>query len=247
MTFEGDLSPLDAPQRVSGMRVPDSWVLPGKPEGLTPAADDAWRQTGFVLGDDLRLLEAGLDVQARFAASAYTPAARTMTMAALASMWSRAFLCTSDAVSLVRRGAYQSAVPLVRQAIEHVAAQSALPGAIESFLEWAHHAYARHEQARAEDVGLGHYFGGEAIADDEHLRAIYRAASDLGRPNFGPTALFTANEASERRYPLVFADEAFHLGWAELLLGWLLRIGTRQLHIAMHAAGHFPASREVRD
>ena len=247
MTFNGDLSPLGAPQRVSGMRVPDSWTLPGKPEALSDAAEDAWRQTGFVLGDDLRLLEAGLDVQARFAASGYTPAARTMTMAALASLWSRAFLCTSDAAALVRRGAYQSAVPLVRQAIEHVAAQSALPGEIESFLEWAHQAYGRHEQARAEDVGLGHYFGGEAIAGDEHLRAIYRAASDLGRPNFGPTALFTANEASERRYPLIFADEAFHLGWAELLMGWLLRIGTRQLHIAMHAAGHFPAARELRD
>ena len=41
MTFEGDLSPLDAPQRVSGMRVPDSWALPGKPEGLTPATCEA--------------------------------------------------------------------------------------------------------------------------------------------------------------------------------------------------------------
>ena len=133
MTFNGDLPPLGAPQRVSGMRVPDAWTLPGKPEGLSAAADDAWRQTGFLLGDDLRLLEAGLDVQARFVASGYTPAARTMTMAALASLWSRAFLCSSDAAGLVRRGAYQSAVPLVRQAIEHVAAQSALPGEIESF------------------------------------------------------------------------------------------------------------------
>ena len=247
MTFNGDLSPLGAPQRVSGMRVPGSWTLPGKPAALSDAAEDAWRQTGFVLGDDLRLLEAGLDVQARFAASGYTPAARTMTMAALASLWSRAFLCASDAAGLVRRGAYQSAVPLVRQAIEHVAAQSALPGEIESFLEWAHHAYGRHDQARAEEVGLGHYFSGEAIASDDHLRAIYRAASDLGRPNFGPTALFTANEASERRYPLIFADEAFHLGWAELVLGWLLRVATRQMHIAMHATGHFPAARELRD
>ena len=247
MTSNGDLPPLGAPQRVSGMRVPGSWTLPGKPEALSAAADDAWRQTGFLLGDDLRLLEAGLDVQARFVASGYTPAARTMTMAALASLWSRAFLCSSDAAGLVRRGAYQSAVPLVRQAIEHVAAQSALPGEIESFLEWAHHAYGRHDQARAEEVGLGHYFSGEAIASDEHLRAIYRAASDLGRPNFGPTALFTANEASERRYPLIFADEAFHLGWAELVLGWLLRVATRQLHIAMHATGHFPAARELRD
>lgn len=247
MTSNGDLPPLDAPQRVSGMRVPEAWTLPGKPDGLGSAAEDAWRQTGFLLDDDLRLIEAGLDIQTRFAASGYTPSARTMTMAALASLWSRAFLSCSDATALVRRGGYQSAVALVRQAVEHVAAQAALPGEPEAFLEWAHHAYARHEQARAEDVGLGHYFGGEAIAGDQHLRAIYRAASDLGRPNFGPTALFVAGEASTRRYPLVFADEAFHLGWAELLLGWLLRIATRQLHLAMHAPGHFPAAQPLRD
>ena len=38
MTFNGDFSPLDAPQRVSGMRVPDSWILPGKPTMLSDAA-----------------------------------------------------------------------------------------------------------------------------------------------------------------------------------------------------------------
>ncbi len=247
MTSNGDLLPLDAPQRVSGMRVPEAWSLPGKPDALGGAAEDAWRQTGFLLGDDLRLIEAGLDLQARFAATGYTPAARTMTMAALASLWSRAFLSCSDATTLVRRGAYQSAVALVRQSVEHVAAQAALPGELEAFLGWAHRAYGRHEQARAEDVGLGHYFGGEAIAGDEHLRAIYRAASDLGRPNFGPTALFVAGEASSRRYPLVFADEAFHLGWSQLLLGWLLRIATRQLHVAMHTPDQFPAAQPLRD
>ena len=48
-------------------------------------------------------------------------------------------------------------------------------------------------------------------------------------------------------YPLIFADEAFHLGWAQLLLGWLLRIDACQLHVAMHAREHFPAAQELRD
>ncbi len=246
----GDEMPiLDPPQRVSGMRVPEaaSWVPTGKPEGLAATSEDAWRQTGFVLGGDLRLIEAGMRLQLQLVGSGYTPAARTMTMAAFASLWSRAFSCLDDAVALTRRGAYQSALPLVRQAVEHIAAQAQLGEELDAFKVWAHRAYARHPEARAEEVGLGHYFGGEAIAVDEQLRVIYRAASDLGRPNFGPTALFVANEASHERYPLIFADSAFHFGWAQLLLGWVLRCGTKQLHIAMHTRQQFPATQPVRD
>ena len=247
MTSNGDLPALDPPQRVSGMRVPEGWTLPGKPDGLSAAAADAWRQSGFLLGGELQRLEAGLDVQVRIAASGYTPSARTMRMAALASLWSRALLSASDAVALVRRGAYQSAAPLTRQAIEHVAAQAALHEEPDAFAHWAVAAYERDEASRAEYVGLGHFFGGEAIARDDALRPIYRAAGDLGRPNFGPTALFTAADAGQRRYPLVFADEAFHLGWAQLLLGWLLQIDASQLHLALHAREHFPAAQELRD
>ncbi len=244
---EPDLSILDPPQRVSGMRVPEGWTLPGKPDGLSDDATDAWRQSGFVLADDLRLLAASLDLQARMAASGRTPTARSMTMAAIASLWSRAFSTTSDAAGLVRRGSYQSALPLVRQAVELVAAQRGLGTDLDEFKRWAHTAYATHAAARADDIGLGHYFSGESIAADEHLRLIYRAASDFGRPNFGPTALFVAAGATHERYPLLFADEAFHLGWGQILLGWLLRIGLNQLHLAMHARDHFPAAAELRD
>lgn len=246
---DAEMPILDAPQRVSGMRVPDAdaWRLPGKPDGLEGAAEDAWRQTGFVLGPDLRLIEANLALQLRLVGSGYTPAARTMTMAAFASLWSRAFSCLADATTLARRGSYQSAVPLLRQAVEHIGAQAGLGEEFDVFKVWAHQAYGRHAPSRAEEVGLGHYFAGEAIASDEHLRGIYRGASDLGRPNLGPTALFVANEASHERYPLIFADSAFHLGWAQLILGWVLRCGVKQLHIGMHARQHFPASQEVRD
>ena len=244
----GDNLPiLDPPQRVSGMRVPDDWALPGKPASLSATAEDAWRQTGFLLADDLRLIEASLNLQLEIVATGYTPAARTMRMAAFASLWSRAFSCASDATGLARRGAYQSALPLIRQAAEHIAAQAQLGDELDEFRVWAHRAYARHPESRSEEVGLGHYFAGESIAADEHLRLIYRAASNFGRPNFGPTALFVANEASHARYPLNFADEAFHLGWAQLLPGWVLRLGTRQLHFALHARDLFPAPPEVRE
>jgi hypothetical protein len=237
-----------SPQRVSGMRVPtDGWALPGKPADLSPAAEDAWRQTGFNLAEDLRLLGNGLDIQARFAASGYTPSARNMTMAGFATLWSRALLTASDAAGLIRRGSYQSAMPLIRQAVELVAAQEGLGGELDAWRRWTHEAFGRHEATRATEQGLGHYFAGESIAGDDQLRVIYRAASDFGRPNFGPSALFVADGANHERYPLIFADEAFHTGWAELLHGWLLRVNAKQLHVALHLDTYFPAPAELRE
>ncbi|MEX2375471.1 MAG: hypothetical protein WD942_07800 [Dehalococcoidia bacterium] len=239
----------DSPQRVSGMRVPEGWTLPGKPADLDPTAEDAWRQTGFLCAEELDLIQTNLDLQARLAASGYTPNARTMTMAGFASLWSRAFLSTSDAVSLVRRGAYQSAPSLVRQAVEFVGAQRGLGSGGDEMDEWrrfTHEAYGRHDATRSTELGLGAYFSGESIASDEHLRLIYKAASDFGRPNFGPTAMLVANEANHSRYPLVFADQTFHLGWAQLLLGWALRIGVAQIHLGLHLTEQFPAPAELR-
>jgi len=240
----------DPPQRVSGMRVPEAWALLGKPTDLPADADDAWRQTGFVLAEDLRLLTANLDLQVRLAATGYTLSARNMRMASIASLWSRAVVTASDAAHLTRLGSYQSALGLVRQLAELLAAQRGLaadPEAWETFKAWAHRGYATHADSRADEIGLGHYFAGEEIAQDPVLRVIYRGASDLARPNFGPSALFTANEATRQKYPLVFGDRAFHLGWAELILGWLLHLGVAQLHFALHAAALFPAPPELRE
>lgn len=235
-----------SPQRVSGMRVPPGWTLPGKPADLDDIAEDAWRQTGFACADDLRLVARNLDLQARLAGTGYTATARTMTMAAYAGLWSRAFSATSDAVAILRRGSYQSALPLLRQAVEFIGAQRGLGDELDEWRRWTHEAYGRHDPARATEIGLGHFFAGSAIAAEDHLRLIYRAASDLGRPNFGPTALFVANEANHERYPLTFADRAFHLGWAQLLLGWALRLGVIQLHTALHLDAHFPAAEPLR-
>lgn len=237
----------DPPQRVSGMRVLDGWTLPGKPADLGPAAEDAWRQTGFLAAEELRLLAAGLDIQARLAATGYTATARNMTMVAFASLWSRAFLCQSDAVGLIRRGSYQSALALVRQAAEFIGAQAGLPEELDEWRRWTHEAYGRHPETRSIEIGLGNYFSGSGISEDQHLRLIYRAASDFGRPNFGPTALFVANEASHERFPLIFADQAFHLGWAQLLLGWTLRLGAAQLHTGLHLSPQFPAPSDLRE
>jgi len=247
-TAKNYLQIAESPQRISGMRVPnDGWQLPGKPDRLDSAAEDAWRQAGFNLTQDLRLISDGLDIQARFAASGYKPSSRNMTMAGFATLWSRSLLTTSDAVGLVRRGAYQSAVPLARQTIELVSAQIGLTNELDEWRRWTHEAYARNDRARAVEQTVGHYFSGETIAADPDLRVAYRAASDFGRPNFGPSALFAANEANHERYPLIFGDQTFHVGWAELILGWLLLTNNRQLHLALHLESLFPATSSLRE
>jgi len=170
-----------------------------------------------------------------------------MTMAGFATLWSRALLTGSDAAGLIRRGAYQSAVPLIRQAVELVAAQEGLGGELDAWRRWTHEAYGRHDETRSTEQGVGHYFSGESIASDDQLRLIYKTASDFGRPNFGPSALFVADGANHDRYPLVFADDAFHIGWAELLHGWLLRVSAKQLHVALHLDRYFPAAENLRE
>jgi hypothetical protein len=39
-----------------------------------------------------------------------------------------------------------------------------------------------------------------------------------------------------------FADPSFHLGWAEIALGWLLALSARQIRVVLDAEGIFPVS-----
>jgi hypothetical protein len=96
------------------------------------------------------------------------------------------------------------------------------------------------------EYGIGGYFAGSVLASDDVLRPIYRAAADLSRPNFGATLLQVAPESNNQRLAIAFADGAFHLGWAELLLGWLLALAARQARLVIDADGIFPVTDERR-
>ena len=230
-----------SPQRISGMRIlKEQWKLPGKPADLSTAAADSWRQTNFNFAEEIKLIENGLNLEARFSASAYTLSARNMDMAGFATLWSRSFLTCSDITTLIRRGGYQSAMPLIRQAVELIGAQWGLTSEIDTWRRWTHEAFNQESDSRAIEQKVGHYFSGESIASDPNLRIIYKAASDFGRPNFGPSALFVANGANRVRYPLIFADQAFHIGWAELIFSWLMMLNRKQLHLSMRIPNFFP-------
>ena len=228
-------------QRVSAIPFPQSYALP-RPAGEAPTSvQDAYRQAHFLLGDDLRLFEEGMNLQLRIVRDASASSFRKHPYAALMGLWSRTFLALADACLLAVRGSYPSCPPLVRAACEYVAAQHQLHTAeMELFLEWLASNLMPNKEHKAFEFGLGRYFAGEILATDARLRQVYRPASELGRPNFGATLLQVGPESNNRRLALGFAESAFHLGWAELVLGWLLAICERQLAVAVHAKGVFP-------
>ena len=227
-------------QRVSAIPFPERYELPARPEGASTPAQDAYRQTTFVLGDDLRLFEEGMNLQLRIVRDASHSSFRKHPYSALMGAWSRTYTSLADALVLAERGSYPSCPPIVRTACELIAAQHQLQAAeMPEYLEWLAGNFTPNAEHKAFEFGLGRYFAGETLAADERLRAVYRPASELGRPSFGATLLQVGPESNNRRLALRFGDTSFHLGWAEIVLGWLLALCERQLAVAVHAKGIF--------
>ncbi len=229
--------PLPTPgQRVSGIPFPEAYALPGKPDEHAPATvQDTFRQTQFVLGKDLRLFADGMNLQLRILNDSSHSRYRTHAYAAVVGTWSRAYMALEDACLLVTRGSYGSVPNLVRSACELIAAEYQVKyGEMGEFIGWMLGHLKPDEEQKAFDVGLGHYFAGTTLAADDQLRAVYRSSSDLGRPNFGATLLEVGPESNNLRLAYAFADASFHVGWAEITLGWLLRLCERQLAVAVH-------------
>ncbi|KKL68225.1 hypothetical protein LCGC14_2127120, partial [marine sediment metagenome] len=78
-------------------------------------------------------------------------------------------------------------------------------------------------------INLGRYRAGSALAQDARLGSTYRFLTDLAMPHFGSTVLQTAPDSSQQKLALAFADNLFHLGWAELVTGWLLLLAGAQI------------------
>jgi hypothetical protein len=223
-------------QRVSGIDFPEGYVLPGKPADSDPAGvQDAYRQSQFVLAKDLRLFREGMDLQLRILRDSSHSRYRTHTYAAVVSSWSRAFGGLADACTLAMRGSYASVPNVVRSACEMIAAEYQVHREeMGEFVGWMLGHFRPDDERKAFDVGLGHYFAGSTLAADDMLRGVYRASSDLGRPNFGATLLFAGPESNNARLAYSFADSAFHVGLAEIELGWLIRLCERQVAVAVH-------------
>jgi hypothetical protein len=234
-------------QRVSGIPFPDAYALPAKPDDTAgTAVQNAFRQTQFVLGGDLRLFADGMRLQLRLLNDSSHSKYRTHIYAVVVSTWSRSYTTMVDACLLVTRGSYASVPNLVRSACEMIAVEYQVQA--EEFGEYAGWLMSHlkpDEERKAFDAGLGHFFAGTTIAADCDLRLVYRAASDLGRPNFGATLILTGPESNNQRLAYAFADASFHVAWAEIELGWLLRLCERQLAVAGHMKDVFNVTEET--
>ncbi len=115
------------PQRVSPIHSPDAYApLTRPPESAGEQAQDAYRQTRFVLGADLDLFADAMSLQLALVKDAYPSQYRTHSLAAIMALWSRSYSYLSDGVLLATRGSYPSTLPLVRAAAEAIAAQEGL-------------------------------------------------------------------------------------------------------------------------
>jgi hypothetical protein len=234
-------------QRISRIRAPAQYTSPSRPpEAAGEQALDAYRQTRFVLGNDVELFSETMDLQLALVADA-NPATssqyRTPELAALSALWSRAYAALADAMLLVSRGSYASTLPLIRAACELIAAQEGLrAGEMDQHHEWLASTLQPDETHKAFEFHIGRYFAGGVLFSDDVLRGIYRPASDLARPAFGASLLLVGPESSSSRVAVSFADPSFHLGWAEIVLGWLLALSTRQVEVVVDAEGIFPVS-----
>ena len=234
------------PQRVSGIKGPEAYSPPSRPpESAGEQAQDAYRQTRFLLGADLDLLQDLMTLQLGLVKDAYQT--RTHAAAAILGLWSRSFTYISDAGLLISRGSYMSVLPLARAACECIAATEGLrAGELAMHHEWLANTLKPNERFKAFEFQLGRYMAQEVVINDPLLRSVYRPAADLGRPAFGATLLQTGPESNNVRVAIGFADASFHLGWAEITLGWLLALAARQLQVIVEATDVFPTSDERR-
>jgi hypothetical protein len=218
---------------------PKSWELPSRPDDSNASALDAFRQTDFQLKPDLRLLHQAMNLQLRAVGDAYPSKFRTQPAAVTQLYWSRFFHYLGDAALLISRGSYVGVPPLVRTACECFSAAVQAGGdEIEDWLAFLSSALKPNERFRATEVGRGSYHAGGTLAANEGLGLVYRTSTELARPHFGATVVQVAPESNMQKLAVLFADQAFHFGWAQLELGWLIRLAALMLE-------HVVASRSV--
>ena len=212
--------------RVSPPRINAAVHGATRPPAGSPAAD-AYRQAGFVLDPEIALVLQGLEVEGAAAEASSGAKFRNQRMAAAMSAWSRSWLSRLQALQALQWGNYVSAIPLVRASCDFAAAQVSLGGTDSSeWQQWLDDGgISPAHDLHATEFRLHAYRSAEALARYPTLGAVYRQSSGLALPHFGATLLTVASESTPDRVLITFGDRDFHLGLAEIILGWLLALG----------------------
>jgi hypothetical protein len=207
---------------------PERYVLPRRPADAQKTTLDAYRQTQFLLSEDLAWFERAMNCQLGIVAA--NRKSRDPHVAMLSAYWARVFHCLSATCSAVCFGSYSSCPPLIRTACDCLAAQRALIA--DGFAdqdEWIPTAVSRATADGALAIDIGRFRAASVLAEDETLGRLYRIVSELSMPSFGGTVLQTSPDTTADRASISFAEGSFHLAWAQLCLGWLLTLSSAQL------------------
>lgn len=225
---------------MAGFRVSPPKVFPVATAAPRPSLEaggsaDAFRQTAFVLEGDVQLVLDGLNAEGRAAEASSGSKHRTQQLASALGLWSRAWLSRLQALHALQWGNYAAAITLVRAAADYQASMVYLlrteAAEWEEWLEGGGIALAAPQHAT--QYRLHAFRAAEVLAAHPILGPLYRTATDLSLSHFGSTLLFAGNESDAERVAITFGDRDFHLGLAELLLGWLLELGVAQVD-ALH-------------
>lgn len=247
MTVEPSGAPDPPRQRISPTTFPSATPELLKPRDEEPQARrDAFRETAFALSLDLRWLQDAFALQRTIVEQSYGSSFRNRRYASALLFWSRVYAGGLEARSLTARACYSAALPLLRATMEWLGAEQAVVGDEQiEFEAWLREAWSNNAEHHATEIGMGQYMAGQQIAMAPETADAYRAVSELSRPHFGASALLGADGSHDKRFLVNWADEAFHLGWAQLLLGWQITIQDRQCRFAV-GSGLFGVEAEDR-
>ncbi|MBE7519310.1 MAG: hypothetical protein HS107_08690 [Thermoflexaceae bacterium] len=211
------------------------------PKPPTGGPADAHRQTSFVLGADAELVVEGLTLEGAVAQAATGARLRTQQLASALGLWSRAWLCRLEALHALEGGNYAAAVTLIRSATDFQAAQIYLlrQGAAEWLMWLEQGGIALAPEEHATEYRLHAFRAAEVLAAHPILGPLYRMVMDLSMPHFGATLMLAGSESTPGRVAITFGDRDFHLGLAELCLGWLLQLHVAQAHTLVEHAEVF--------
>lgn len=227
--------------RVSPPRVSPLATRASRPPLEAAGSADAYRQTSFVLGEEVELVIDGLNLEGAIAEASSGAKYRKQQMVAALGLWSRAWLSRLEALHAVEWGNYAAAVTLVRAAADYQAsALHVLRTGASEWQEWLDGGgIAPAPDQHATEFRLHAFRAAEVLAAHEILGPIYRTAMDLSLSHFGSTLLVAGNESAPDRVLTTFGDRDFHLGLAELHLGWLARLGIAQVDALREFEGVF--------
>ena len=234
-------------QRISPITVPANPPALAPPgEGEPQAVRDAFRETSFTLAAELRWLLDALGLQHAVMQRSGHSRLRNRRFASALLFWSRVYRAGDDLLRLTTRASYGSCPALLRSAFEALGAEQAVVGEEQvEFEDWLREAWRTNAEHHATEIGMGQYMAGQQIAMSPETGEAYRAVSELARPHFGASALLSAAESHDKRFLVNWADQQFHFGWAQLLLGWQIVLQDRQCRFAI-GSGLFGVESEDR-